>query len=328
MRHSGSAGLMAGIILLCGIASAATENSQPPVNPASFQNKSLSIDEAFREHRRQRAELVQAIDDTKASLDTLRNSIAAKESELARLKTDLDGLVNLEEDEQRVEGWKTYRSEQQDKLKLQEERLRTSNAADRQRLNQDIEAIRRDIERTDTDISRWQSSINRDKKRRDTLQGDMQKRLDELKKHREEESKLIVQLKDNVKKQSALEDEIAQILTPESQRNTFKTLIASAFALLVAFVIFGFFAVAWRDEVVRRTIFSSDSGIQFLTLFSLVIAIILFGITGILESKELAAMLGGLSGYILGRANSRPQDSPRAQPPARVQDAPVQPQPI
>ncbi len=39
-----------------------------------------------------------------------------------------------------------------------------------------------------------------------------------------------------------------------------------------------------------------QSGIQFLTLFSLVIAIILFGIKG----KELAALLGGLSGYIFG----------------------------
>ena len=44
---------------------------------------------------------------------------------------------------------------------------------------------------------------------------------------------------------------------------------------------------------------------QFLTLFSLVIAIILFGITQILEGKELAARLGGLSGYILGRTTPK-----------------------
>src|SRR6476620_2525461 len=51
----------------------------------------------------------------------------------------------------------------------------------------------------------------------------------------------------------------------------------------------------------RRAIFSGETGIQFLTLFSVVIAIILFGIINILEGKELAALLGGLSGYILGR---------------------------
>ena len=36
------------------------------------------------------------------------------------------------------------------------------------------------------------------------------------------------------------------------------------------------------------------------------IAIILFGITNILAGKELAALLGGLSGYILGRVTDRP----------------------
>jgi presenilin-like A22 family membrane protease len=66
----------------------------------------------------------------------------------------------------------------------------------------------------------------------------------------------------------------------------------------------------------RKT--GSQSGIQFLTLFSLVIAIILFGITDILEGKELAALLGGLSGYILGRVTDgerRPQTNGGAPPP-------------
>lgn len=60
--------------------------------------------------------------------------------------------------------------------------------------------------------------------------------------------------------------------------------------------------MAYKDEKVRRAIFSHQVGIQFVTLFSLVIAIILFGIIDILEGKELAALLGGLSGYILGRS--------------------------
>ncbi len=68
---------------------------------------------------------------------------------------------------------------------------------------------------------------------------------------------------------------------------------------MVGLVILGFLYIAARDAGVRRTIFSGDAGI--LTLFSLVIAIILFGITGILEGMELSALLGGISGYILGR---------------------------
>jgi hypothetical protein len=38
------------------------------------------------------------------------------------------------------------------------------------------------------------------------------------------------------------------------------------------------------------------------TLFSIIIAIILFGLTGILEGKELSALLGSIAGYILGKA--------------------------
>src|ERR1043165_8065053 len=81
--------------------------------------------------------------------------------------------------------------------------------------------------------------------------------------------------------------------------------MSGAFAALIAIVIGGFFLLASRDEVMRRAIFSGETGIQFLTLFSLVIAIILFGIINILEGKELAALLGGLSGYILGRTSQR-----------------------
>ena len=81
----------------------------------------------------------------------------------------------------------------------------------------------------------------------------------------------------------------------------FRGYMSGAFAALIAIVIGGFFFLASRDEIMRRAIFSGETGIQFLTLFSLVIAIILFGIINILEGKELAALLGGLSGYILGR---------------------------
>ena len=96
----------------------------------------------------------------------------------------------------------------------------------------------------------------------------------------------------------AVQGKIADLLSPEQQ---FKRTMSMTFAALIACVIVGFFIVAGVDDKIRQAIFSGQAGIQFLTLFSLVIAIILFGITGILEGKELAALLGGLSGYILGR---------------------------
>jgi len=91
---------------------------------------------------------------------------------------------------------------------------------------------------------------------------------------------------------------IAGLLDPA---DAYKRTMSITFSILIAVVIVGFFVISWKDDRIRQAIFSGQAGIQFLTLFSLVIAIILFGMTGILEGKELGALLGGLSGYILGR---------------------------
>lgn len=95
------------------------------------------------------------------------------------------------------------------------------------------------------------------------------------------------------------------LITPEQK---FKGDMSFYFAIIIFSLIAGFFAMGWRYKSVGRGNFSGQIGLQFVTLFSIVIAIILFGITGILEAKELAALLGGLSGYILGR-HSVPQSS-------------------
>ena len=83
------------------------------------------------------------------------------------------------------------------------------------------------------------------------------------------------------------------------------------FAVLVGGVIIGFFGIAFRSQSVRDAIFTGESGIQFVTMFSLVIAIILFGVLKILEGRELAALLGGLSGYILGRGSQNQNNTPQ-----------------
>ena len=101
---------------------------------------------------------------------------------------------------------------------------------------------------------------------------------------------------------AAVQKKLAAMLNPQQ---AFKRTMSMTFAILIALVICGFFLVANRDEQIRKAIFSGEAGIQFITLFSLVIAIILFGITEILEGKELAALLGGLSGYILGRSTPK-----------------------
>ena len=99
-----------------------------------------------------------------------------------------------------------------------------------------------------------------------------------------------------------LDDLLTQLFVKSDQTNRFKLAMSITFALLVGVVILGFFGIAWSDASVKRSIFSNEAGIQFITLFAIVISVILFGIIGVLESKELSALLGGLSGYILGKS--------------------------
>ena len=102
-----------------------------------------------------------------------------------------------------------------------------------------------------------------------------------------------------------IDDRINQLLSIDKTEGIYKLALSIAFAGLIGVVILGFFKLANIDAVVRQQIFSGDAGLQFITLFALVIAIILFGIIGVLEGRELSALLGGISGYILGRSNVR-----------------------
>jgi hypothetical protein len=125
-----------------------------------------------------------------------------------------------------------------------------------------------------------------------------------LKKDEAKEAEL---LKTELHDQSTLRDvsrEIDERLNQATPDQTFKLYISIGFAGLVGVVIVGFFIMSWRDPEIGRTIFAGDSGLQFIALFVVIIAIILFGVVEILDAKELAALLGGLSGYILGRSNA------------------------
>ena len=102
----------------------------------------------------------------------------------------------------------------------------------------------------------------------------------------------------------SIDDMVNQLFIASDATNSFKLRMSIAFSALVGIVIVGFFGIAWSNDEIKKTIFANEAGIQFITVFSIVIAIILFGIIGVLESKELSALLGGLSGYILGKSRS------------------------
>jgi hypothetical protein len=124
-------------------------------------------------------------------------------------------------------------------------------------------------------------------------------------------SVLVEKIDSNERAIQTTDDEVSQLLLEVSNRFVQvesaigqRAKIWYAFAGMIVVLIVGFYGIALRDVNVRLAIFKGDAGIQFITLFSLVIAIILFGLLGILEGKELAALLGGLSGYILGKGTS------------------------
>lgn len=122
-----------------------------------------------------------------------------------------------------------------------------------------------------------------------------------------------------------IEYKINQLMIPKISQQNFMFWASIAFVLLMLILLYTFFKVVNTDINVRVMIFGSDSGIQFVTLFSIIIAIILFGLTGVLEGKELSALLGSVAGYILGKAKfsnekatpiaqAKPEDKPEAKP--------------
>jgi hypothetical protein len=115
-----------------------------------------------------------------------------------------------------------------------------------------------------------------------------------------------------------LEDRIAVALNVGTNQYIYRTLVSAIFAVIVFYLVSRFFSVVQDDPDVKKSIFSGEAGIQFITLFSIVIAVILFGILEILGANELSALLGGLSGYILGKTSSKgsaqPAPAPRMAP--------------
>ena len=95
-------------------------------------------------------------------------------------------------------------------------------------------------------------------------------------------------------------------LAPEYKQQDFRSNISLYFTILIAILLIAFFVIVYKrsDNNLSKELLSGN-GLQFVTLFVLIIAIILFGILSILGSSELAAILSGISGYILGKGTQK-----------------------
>ncbi|MCZ8215454.1 MAG: hypothetical protein O9262_04400, partial [Cyclobacteriaceae bacterium] len=97
-------------------------------------------------------------------------------------------------------------------------------------------------------------------------------------------------------------NEIDSALAPEYKEQEFRITISICFAALIGVLLCVFFFIVFKksDSTLSKDLLSGN-GLQFITLFVLIIAIVLFGILNILQGSELAAILSGISGYILGK---------------------------
>ncbi len=94
-------------------------------------------------------------------------------------------------------------------------------------------------------------------------------------------------------------------LSPEFRDQDFRIWISLTFSGLIAVLLLAFFWIIYRrSDISLPSLMLGSSGLQFITVFILIIAIILFGILKVLGGSELAAILSGISGYILGKGNT------------------------
>lgn len=207
-----------------------------------------------------------------AEIDGIKGDVKKKEDNAARISSSASDIENY------------IKRTNQDILNT-ERRLKTE-AGDKQKIEGNLQYLKDSLARAQDDLSQKTQS---------------EKELTEFRSRLNEKERQL----------SEIESQINDLLSRDIVAQEFKTKISFYFAMVVALMILGFFGISFYDEKVRITIFSGQAGMQFVTLFSLIIAIILFGITGVLGDKELAALLGGLSGYILGRYNH--SDEPPAE---------------
>jgi hypothetical protein len=256
----------------------------------------------FEYLRRHRKDTLEAIDETALQLKALNATIDSWEKQKDILDgTDLSGPTDPTE--------KTQADLQRAKADVAELQQKVEAAKKSPTTGPDplskLEFILRDrqtyLAEVEKALTEQEQRKKEDEKRTEELEGKKKAAEDELTRLNDEKDKTTQAQLSYQRALGEIDDMVNQLFIASDATNSFKLKMSIILSLLIAGVIAGFFFVAWSDEEVKRKIFSNEAGIQFITLFAIVISVILFGIIGVLESKELSALLGGLSGYILGR---------------------------
>jgi cation transport ATPase len=287
-----------------------TAESKKGTVPLTIEQIRLNLPAATAERfeflRRQRKITLEAIDETTSQLKTLTNNITL----LQRRRDELDNIsfdFQTSDAKERTPGELQQAKADLEDLQKRLEAARKAAAPNHemiQKLEFGVRYQERAISEIEEAIKKQEQSKKDDAKRAENFEASKKALDDELSRLNDEKDRISDQLLSYQRLLGELDDMVNQLFIANDATNSFKLRMSMYLSLVIAIVIVGFFAIAWSDVEVKRKIFSNEAGIQFITLFAIVISVILFGIIGVLESKELSALLGGLSGYILGRKSA------------------------
>jgi hypothetical protein len=267
------------------------------ISPDSGETRNRSKD--LSKLRPFRARIGKRGPELRATLESFRQYKTALRATLQQpalvLASDIDG--DIAKAKNKIDDAQNYIESKKEAL------VSEKDEREKQNIQTNIRLAEADIKRTQAEIDRFETRKRDNAETAKSAQLEKDKvartiaKIDELL----NEGQVAARNLDDVS--TAIDDTASALLQTEVLNLSYTDKSTIVFGVLVGAVIVGFFGIAIFSPNVRDAIFTGDSGIQFVTLFSLVIAIILFGVLKILEGKELAALLGGLSGYILGRGS-------------------------
>jgi hypothetical protein len=249
--------------------------------------------------RRQRKVTLEALDEASTQLKTVTANISLQQKQLETLAGQEESFVGPTREE--LDREKKHSADELAKATQALDAAKTKTGVSQATLEQ----LQKDVDSKQGRVDRMADYESRfkEKQERKQAEADTAKRTtEELARQNALREKITQTQLSYQRLLGEIDDMVNQLFIANDAANKFKLQMSIAFAGLVALVIVGFFWISFSNDEVKKAIFSNETGIQFITMFAIVIAVILFGIIGILESKELSALLGGLSGYILGKS--------------------------
>lgn len=107
----------------------------------------------------------------------------------------------------------------------------------------------------------------------------------------------------NVKKDiAACEESIDTVLDPAADKQSFRSTVTIVFGTLVFILMLLFFGIIYfkRVDDNYKNGLLNPHGLQFITLFIIIITILLFGILEIAKGSELIPIISSIAGFVLG----------------------------